>query len=93
MSSTDSGDNNELLQFPCSFPLKMMGRDEPGFRDTVVAIVERHAGPIDDDAIRVAPSSKGNFVSVTITIDAQSKAQLDDIYRDLTSHDDVLVSL
>jgi len=83
----------ELLQFPCQFPIKMMGRDEGDFRATVVRLVERHAGAISDDAIRITPSSKGNFISVTITIEATSQQQLDAIYQDLTDHEDVLVSL
>lgn len=82
-----------LLKFPCSFPIKMMGRDTPEFRNTVRALVESHAGSIDDDAIRSALSKNGNFVSITITIDAQSQQQLDDIYRDVSSHDDVLMAL
>ena len=91
---SDAEDTPEqLLQFPCSFPVKMMGRDDAGFRDVVVAIVERHAGSIADHAIRIAPSSTGKFVSVTITIDAESQQQLDNIYRELTEHEDVLVAL
>lgn len=83
----------DLLEFPCQFPIKMMGRDQGDFRATVVSLVERHAGTIDDDAVRVTPSSKGNFISVTITIEATSQEQLDAIYQDLTDHEDVLVSL
>ena len=71
----------------------MMGRDEPKFRDAAVSVVEQHAGTIDDDAIRTAISRHGNFLSITITIEAQSQGQLDDIYRDLTEHEDILVAL
>lgn len=89
----DIPENESLLQFPCSFPLKIMGRDRPDFRDIVTAIVASHAGNIDENSIRSAPSRNGNFVSVTITIQAQSQDQLDRIYRDLSAHDDVLFSL
>jgi putative lipoic acid-binding regulatory protein len=82
-----------LLVFPCVFPIKMMGRDTPQFRQTARALVEKHAGPVDDTAIRNASSSNGNFVSITISIDARSQEQLDDIYRDVSSHDDVLMAL
>jgi hypothetical protein len=82
-----------LLEFPCSFPIKMMGRDTPEFRNTARALIENHTGSIDDDAIRSALSRNGNFVSITITINAQSQQQLDDIYRDVSSHDDVLMAL
>jgi len=86
-------ENEPLLQFPCSFPFKIMGRDRPDFRDTVIAIVEKHASNIDENSIRSSPSRKGNFVSITITIQAQSQDQLDRIYQDLTAHEDVLFSL
>ena len=81
------------IKFPCSFPIKMMGRDTDDFRQTVRTLVEKHAGPVADEAIREASSSKGNFVSVTITVIATSQKQLDDIYRDVSSHDDVLMAL
>jgi len=84
---------DKLLEFPCDFPIKMMGRDEPEFRETAVALIEQHAGKIDSDAIRTAQSSKGNFLSITITISAQNQQQLDDIYRDLSEHEDILVAL
>ena len=83
----------QLLKFPCSFPIKTMGRDDSEFRDTVVSIVRKHAGNVADNAVRLAPSSKGTFVSVTITIEAQSQDQLDKIYRELSAHEDVLISL
>jgi len=81
------------LTFPCSFPIKMMGRDTLEFRKTVRVLVEKHTGPIDDDAINNAVSRNGNFVSITITVNALSQQQLDDIYRDVSSHDDVLMAL
>ena len=92
MSDTKS-ESEQLLQFPCSFPIKAMGRDEPGFRDTVVDIIKKHAGNIDDNAVRVSSSSKGNFVSVTVTIKAESQSQLDKIYYELTDNKNVLVGL
>lgn len=85
--------NEKLLEFPCDFPIKMMGRDHPEFRDAAVALIEQHAGEIQSDAIRTALSRKGNFLSITITIKAKSQQQLDDIYRDLTEHDEILVAL
>ena len=83
----------QLLEFPCSFPIKTMGKDENGFQDTVIGIVEKHAGNLPESSIRTAPSRNGTFLSVTMTIEAQSQQQLDDIYRDLSDCEDVLVSL
>ena len=81
------------IEFPCEFPIKMMGRDTPEFRKTAVSIVESHVGKVADDAVRTAQSEKGNFVSVTVTITATSQEQLDAIYMDVTSHDDILMAL
>jgi len=82
-----------VLQFPCESPIKMMGRGTPEFRATVRALVEKHTGSIDESAISDAISRKGNFVSITITVIATSQEQLDNIYRDVSSHDDVLMAL
>lgn len=83
----------KLLDFPCDFPIKMMGREQPEFRDVAVALVERHTGKVRSDAIRTALSRNGNFLSITITIKAQSQQQLDDIYSDLSEHEEILVAL
>jgi len=82
-----------LLEFPCDFPVKMMGRDTPEFHVTVRELVEKHTGPLDDSAIESTLSRNGRFVSVTVTVSAQSKQQLDAIYLEVSSHDDVLMAL
>ncbi len=84
---------DSLLEFPCDFPIKVMGREAPGFRDVAVEIIERHAGPVPEDAVREASSREGRFLSVTVTIRANSQQQLDDIYRELSNHEQVLVAL
>ena len=81
------------IEFPCEFPIKMMGRDTPEFRSTARALVEKHAGKVEDHAVRQAQSRKGNFVSITVTITATSQQQLDAIYQDVTDHEDVLMAL
>lgn len=92
-------DNNErveqesALEFPAEFPIKIMGRDEPAFHDAARDIISRHAGDVAEDAWRKAHSKNANYVSVTVTITATSQAQLDDIYRELSAHDEVLVAL
>lgn len=82
-----------LLEFPCDFPIKMMGRDTPEFHVTARELVEKHTGPLDDSAIQSAVSRKGRFVSITVTVSAQSQQQLDDIYREVTDNEDVLMAL
>ena len=81
------------LEFPCEFPIKMMGRESPEFRATARALVEKHVGEVADDAVKASLSRNGRFVSVTVTIIATSRQQLDDIYQDATDHEDVLMAL
>jgi uncharacterized protein len=85
--------SESLLEFPCSFPIKAMGRNHDGFHADVVAIVSRHLGNSETPVVNSRPSKDGNYVSVTVTIEADSKDQLDSIYRDLSSHPDVLMTL
>lgn len=82
-----------LLEFPCDFPIKAMGRDTPEFHATVRELVEARTGPLEEDRIKTALSRNGSFVSITITVNAQSQEQLDDIYRAISAHDDVLMAL
>ena len=85
--------DESVMEFPCSFPIKLMGRETALFRQTARELVEKHTGPLDDAAIESALSRNGRFVSITITIVAESREQLDNIYRDATAHDDVIMAL
>lgn len=76
-----------LFEFPCDFPIKAMGESCAEFDATVVAIVRQHVEDINEGAVTSKQSSGGKFTSVTVTIRATSKAQLDAIYQDLTSHE------
>ena len=82
-----------LLEFPCAFPIKAMGRNGGIFEQTVQEIVFRHAAAWSDDSVQMRPSGAGNFVSVTITVRAESRQQLDRIYQDLTDCELVLMAL
>ncbi len=86
-------DADELFQFPCEFPIKVMGRDSEPFRSLTLAIIERHAGPLAAESITERPSREGRFLALTYTIRAESRAQLDRIYQELTDSGVVLVSL
>lgn len=81
------------LDFPCAFPIKAMGRSDGDLAGVVWSIVSSHAPETPADALRTTPSRHGRFVSVTVTITAHSRAQLDAIYHDLQSHGDVLATL
>jgi putative lipoic acid-binding regulatory protein len=81
------------FEFPCTFPIKVMGRAEPGFPALVTAIVRRHVPALGEGAVRTRTSRGGNWLSVTVTIEATSKEQLDTIYRALTGHEKVVIAL
>lgn len=81
------------LEFPCDFPIKMMGHNTPEFLQLARELVENHAGPVADDVVQTSLSRNDRFVSVTVTISATSQQQLDNIYRDASSHADVLMAL
>ena len=74
------------LEFPCAFPIKIMGKTQPGFAQQVVEVVQRHAPDFDPSTLEMRASSAGNYLSVTATINATSRAQLDDLYRELVAH-------
>jgi putative lipoic acid-binding regulatory protein len=82
-----------LLEFPCDFPIKAMGRKERDFDALVVGIVRRHCPDVHEGAVTSRLSRGGNYVSVTVTIQARSRRQLDNIYMDLTAHEKVLMAL
>ena len=82
-----------LFEFPTDFPVKVMGKASDDFRSLVLGIVTRHFGPLEPDRIEERPSSNGKYLSLTCTVHAQSKAQLDALYRELTSCSQVLVAL
>jgi putative lipoic acid-binding regulatory protein len=82
-----------LFEFPCEFPVKAMGKANVELPIVVTEIVRRHVLAVDETAVKTRLSKDGNFISVTVIIEATSKKQLDAIYQDLTDHPHVLMSL
>ena len=82
-----------LLEFPCEFPIKVMGKNHVDFEVTVLTIVRKHVPDITEGAFKSRPSSNGKYVSITATIQAESKDQIDNIYIELTGHELVLMAL
>jgi putative lipoic acid-binding regulatory protein len=82
-----------LFEFPCNFPLKIMGAADAGFVQSVVEVVLKHARDFDAESVETRPSKAGNYLSLTCTVRAVSQAQLDALYRDLTAHPMVKVVL
>lgn len=82
-----------LIEFPCDFPIKVMGTRTDDFAQTVVDIVLRHAPGFAAETVEMRLSGSGNYLSVTCTVRAESKAQLDALYRELSGHPAVKVVL
>lgn len=82
-----------LLEFPCNFPIKVVGAARDDFAQAVVAVVRAHAPDFDAATVELRASGKGNYLAVTCTVRATSREQLDDLYRDLSSHPYVKIVL
>ena len=73
------------LEFPCAFPIKIMGRRQDGFAQQIAGIVVRHAPDFDPATLEMRTSSAGNYLSLTATVNATSREQLDALYQDLVA--------
>ena len=86
-------DQDTLIEFPCDFPIKVMGETHENFSDTVVDVIRVHAPEFDATRVEMRASSGGRYISLTCYVYVTSKPPLDDIYRALTSHPSVKVVL
>lgn len=75
-----------LFEFPCEFPIKVMGERRDDFAQVMVEIVARHAPEFVAASMEMKSSKNGKYLSLTCTIRATSRAQLDDLYRELSAH-------
>lgn len=82
-----------LLEFPCDFPIKIMGLADAALAQAVLGVVTRHAPEFDGATMEMRASSGGKYVSLTCTVKATSKLQLDALYMELTAHPLVKVVL
>ena len=89
-----SSPHDAIWQFPCSFPIKVLGENSPDLVNEVCAVVAVNASNFNPDQdITIKHSSKGNYLAVTATITAESKTQLDSIYLALNKHPLVKITL
>lgn len=84
---------NQPLEFPTEFPIKVMGRRDSDLAALTRAIIERHTGPLGEECVKLRTSGDGNFLALTYVVMAQSREQLDAIYRELTACTAVLMAL
>jgi putative lipoic acid-binding regulatory protein len=82
-----------LIQYPTDFPIKVMGRREPRLVQTIVGIVQRHAPDFDPATVEMRTSKKNSYLSVTCTVRAVSREQLDALYQELCDHPSVVMVL
>jgi putative lipoic acid-binding regulatory protein len=92
-AGSESPGGETLLEFPCTFPIKAMGRSGSGLEAVVLEILQRHAPDFEADKLETRPSSGGKWLAVTVRIEATSKDQLDAIYRELSAHELVVYAL
>ncbi|MCK4709839.1 MAG: DUF493 domain-containing protein [Gammaproteobacteria bacterium] len=82
-----------LLEFPCSFPIKAFGKTGETLEIAVLEIVNQHVDDLAEGAVKMNASKNAKFTSITITINATSKQQIDNIYLDLTACEHVVMAL
>jgi putative lipoic acid-binding regulatory protein len=86
-----SGADESLLTFPTDLPIKVFGRNDAEFRASVVEIVEKHYGKAY--TVTEQASKQAAYLSLTITVRAESRAQVDAVYRDFGANDRILMAL
>ena len=82
-----------LFTFPCVFPIKIMGRRADGFAQTISDVLLRHAPDFHPDTLEMRPSRNARYLSLTATINARSREQLDALYQELSHHPMVMMVL
>lgn len=88
-----SDNPREIIPFPCEIAVKAMGKADSGFEAMVVEIVRRHAPCIEEGSVSSKLSSAGKFLSVTVRVNAHSRAQMDALYQELSDHEAVAMVL
>jgi putative lipoic acid-binding regulatory protein len=86
-------DSDSLIVYPSAFPIKVMGPAAPGFETAVVAVVRRHAPDFDPATVEIRSSREGKYASLTATVTATSREQLDALYKELCDHPMVVMVL
>ncbi len=81
------------MNFPCVFPVKVMGANQDDFERLVLEIIRKHATIAEEEVVTSRLSREGRFLSLTVRVNAESQDQLDAIYRELSAHERVLMML
>ncbi len=76
-----------LMEFPCTFPLKVMGLNTDNYPDYVLSVAQKHINGIDECCVKTRLSKSEKYIAVTVTFLAQSKEQIDNVYLELNASD------
>ena len=82
-----------LIDYPCEFPIKIMGKNEEEFTKSILMIVNRHISSFDDKSVETRESKESKYLSLTCTVHVISQSQLDALYQELCDHPMVLMAL
>ncbi|HEY7742621.1 MAG TPA: DUF493 domain-containing protein [Burkholderiales bacterium] len=82
-----------IVEYPCDFPIKILGHTRAGFAQAILEVVKRHAPEFDGAAMEMRSSRRGKYLSLTCVVRANSREQLDDLYRELCDHPMVVMVL
>lgn len=93
MAEKPPSSEESLLKFPCDFTLKVFGLSTDEFESAVLVIVHKHAPNLSGRAIQSRTSEHGKYLALTITVQVDSREQLDNIYQDLSSSPHVIMVL
>jgi putative lipoic acid-binding regulatory protein len=85
--------DTQLFEYPCDFPIKILGHTQAGFAQAVLEVVKRHAPDFDGATIELRASKRRKYLSVTCVVHATSREQLDRLYQDLCDHPMVVMVL
>jgi len=81
------------IEFPCDYPIKVMGLASSSFRAEILEVIHRHASPVPLEKVTERASAKGNYTSVTVVIEATGEEQLKLIFRELMDQESVKIVL
>ena len=82
-----------LIDYPGEFPIKIMGKNEEEFTESILMIVNRHISNFDDKSVEARESKENKYLSLTCTVHVISQSQLDALYQELCDHPMVLMAL
>ena len=85
--------NTTLMEFPCQFPIKIIGNKTPTIEDEILNIVMRHFSTFDPKNMLFKESAKGNYLATTVTVYAENQAMLDEFYKEISSHPEIKMVL